>query len=70
MTEHGPPGPPFWIPAFAGMTEESAGTRPCRGSGCPRVFSFFPQELGVKGVEETLLVQLFCHRRHAQDEEL
>ena len=33
------------------MTEESAGTRPCRGSGCPRVFSFIPQEWGSRGLK-------------------
>jgi hypothetical protein len=78
ITEHGPPGPPvfgFPLPAFAGtssagMTEESAGTRPCRGLGCPRIFFNITHEWGIEGVEATLLAQLFCHRRHAPDEEL
>jgi hypothetical protein len=49
--------PPYgWIPASAGMTAESAGTRPCRESeGVPRsTFFLFPQEWGIKGVENPI----------------
>jgi len=42
-----------WIPVCAGMTEESAGTCPCRGLGCPQICFIIPQEWGIKGVDSS-----------------
>jgi hypothetical protein len=38
------------------------GTFPCRGSGCPRAFLFFPQEWGIKGVDSQGWISAINHR--------